>query len=319
MKTILKSGLFLLVFTTVMSTHIQSRETVTIASGGVAGVYFPTAVAICKLMHRSNYTNTRCKPSSTAGSIYNIDQLRNQTFDFALAQSDSQYMAISGDSSFKDHSPYVQLRSVMSLYSEPYTVLVKNNSDYQSFNDLKGSRVNFGSAGTGQHSTSKLLLELSGWTEADLKHAKTLPSDRQSRALCSGKIDAMIYIVGHPSDAVNEAIKLCGARLLPIEEVTVNRLINKYPFYKEVTIPGNSYQNNKKDITTFGVAATLLTDSKVSDDIVYHLVDAIFENLAIFKKLHPALGLLEPSEMTSDALTAPMHPGAKKYYQEKGS
>lgn len=289
---IIKNSTIALLFLA-MSLSINARELVTIGGGGVAGVYFPTAVAICKLMNR-NQSDMRCTPSSTAGSIYNIDQLRVGKFQFAMVQSDWQFLAAEGSEKLKNENPYEALRAVMSLYPEPFSILVKNQSSFESFNDLKGYRVNFGPKGSGQQATSDLLLQVAAWNETDLINVTDLSSEKQPRALCSGQIDAMIYIVGYPSHAVNEAISMCGARLIPVEELTINRLTYQYPFYRKVSIPGEIYKNNDESILTFGVGATLVTDASVNDDIVYHLVDSVFENLKIFKKLHPALKYLLP-------------------------
>jgi hypothetical protein len=139
-----------------------------------------------------------------------------------------------------------------------------------------------------------------------------------SKALCDNKIDAMMYVVGHPSGAIKEATTTCDSVLVNVRDADIKKIVDANSYYKFTDIPGGMYRGNDADTTTFGVAATLVTSSKVSEKAIYNLVKSVFENFDAFKKLHPAFGNLKKEEMIKDGLSAPLHAGAIKYYKEAG-
>ena len=145
-----------------------------------------------------------------------------------------------------------------------------------------------------------------------------LTSSEQSGALCDKKIDAYGYTVGVPNAGVAQATDGCKAYIINLTTPQVKKLVADNPFYAFATIPKGTYKTSKKDVTTFGVMASVVTSAKVSDDMVYNVVRAVFENLDDFKKQHPAFANLDPKKMIKDGLSAPLHPGAAKYYKEKG-
>ena len=132
------------------------------------------------------------------------------------------------------------------------------------------------------------------------------------------KIDAMIYTIGHPAAAITEATNSCDVKLVSVKGAPIDKLVADNSFYRVATIPGGMYKGNANETTTFGVGATFVTSAKVSDNVVYTVVKAVFDNFADFKKLHPAFANLDEKQMISDGLSAPVHPGALKYYKERG-
>ena len=128
----------------------------------------------------------------------------------------------------------------------------------------------------------------------------------------------MVYTVGHPSGSIQEATTACDSVLVNVTGEAVDKLISENSFYRSATIPGGMYRGNDGDTTTFGVGATFVTSADVSEDVVYTLVSAVFDNIEDFKGLHPAFGVLKPEEMATAGLSAPLHDGAAKYYKEKG-
>jgi len=161
-------------------------------------------------------------------------------------------------------------------------------------------------------------MEEMGWTMDKFALPAELKAAEQSQALCDGNIDAFFYTVGHPSGAIKEATTSCDSVLVNVDNAATEKLINENPYYREATIPGGMYRGSDEDVTTFGVAATLVSSTDVSEEVVYQVVKAVFENFDSFKRLHPAFANLEKEEMVSNALSAPLHPGAKKYYKEVG-
>jgi hypothetical protein len=292
---------------------------VTIGTGGVTGVYYPTGGAICRLVNKDRKEHgIRCSVESTGGSVYNINTIRAGELDMGVAQSDWQYHAYNGTSKFKDSGPFKELRAVFSVHPEPFTVVARADAGIKTFGDLKGKRVNIGNPGSGQRATTEVLLEAMGWTTDAFSLASELKAAEQSKALCDNKIDAMVYVVGHPSGSIKEATTSCDSVLVSVAGKAVNKLVSDNSFYRTATIPGGMYTGNDKDVDTFGVGATFVSSTAVPDDVIYNLVKAVFENFDSFRKFHPAFANLKKEEMVKDSLSAPLHPGAAKYYKEAG-
>ncbi len=295
------------------------EQTIRIGTGGKTGVYYPTGGAICRLVNRGTAKHgVQCTIESTGGSVYNLKAIRASRMDFGIAQSDWQFHSYKGSSKFKEDTPFDDLRAVFSVHPEPFTVVARRDSGINTFDDLKGKRVNIGNQGSGQRGTMDVLMAAKGWTIKDFELVTEFKSAKQSKAVCANKIDAMIFVAGHPSGTIKEATTLCDTKLIDVSGPVIEKLIADNPYYRVATVPGSMYQGNEKDVKTFGVGATLVTSKKVSDEVVYALVKSVFENLRRFKRLHPALGILKQEEMIKDGLSAPLHNGAIKYYKEMG-
>ena len=214
---------------------------------------------------------------------------------------------------------YSNLRAVFSVHPEPFQLIAGKGSGIKSWGDLKGKVVNIGNPGSGQRGTMEVLMDKHGTSMSDFKQATELTSSEQVGALCDGKVDAIGYTVGVPNGAIGQAIDGCGAHFVNLDSKVEKDLVNDNPFYAFANIPaGVFYSSQKNDAVTFGVMATFVSSADVSDDIVYEVVRAVFENLEDFKKLHPAFKNLDPKQMISNGLSAPLHDGAVKYYKEQG-
>jgi TRAP transporter TAXI family solute receptor len=210
------------------------------------------------------------------------------------------------------------LRAVFSVHPEPFTVVARKDSGIKKIEDLKGKRVNIGNPGSGQRGTMEVVMKAFGWTKDDFKLASELKSAEQSKALCDNKVDAMVFTVGHPSGSIKEATTSCDSVMVEVAGPKVDALVQKNDYYRTATIPGGMYRGTDTDTKTFGVGATFVTSCKVPDEVIYNVVKAVFENFDQFKKLHPAFSVLKKEEMIKDGLSAPLHPGAIKYYKEAG-
>ena len=294
-------------------------EFVTIGTGGVTGVYYPTGGAICRLVNKNRKQHgIRCSVESTGGSVYNLNTIRAGELDMGVAQSDWQYHAFHGSSKFENQGANKNLRAVFSVHPEPFTVVARKDSGIRDFKDLKGKRVNIGNPGSGQRGTMEVLMSALGWTKADFKLASELKSAEQSKALCDNKIDAMVFTVGHPSGSIKEATTSCDSVLVNVTGPEVEKLISDNDYYRKATIPGGMYRGNLQETVTFGVGATFVSSTNTSSKVVYQVVKAVFENFKSFKKFHPAFNHLKKKEMVKDGLSAPLHAGALKYYKEAG-
>lgn len=297
----------------------QEQKFVSIGTGGVTGVYYPTGGAICRLVNRGRKEHKiRCGVESTGGSVFNINAVRGGELEFGVAQSDWQFHAYNGTSRFEEQGAYEGLRAVFSVHPEPFTVVARADAGIATFEDLKGKRVNVGNPGSGQRGTMEVLMAAMGWTMGDFSLSSELQAAEQSQALCDNNIDAMVYTVGHPSGSIQEATTSCDSVLVTVQNDATAKLIEDNSYYRAATIPGGMYRGNDADVATFGVGATFVSSTDVPDDIVYEVVKAVFENIDQFRALHPAFANLDPKEMASAGLSAPLHPGAERYYKEAG-
>ncbi|MES9904876.1 MAG: TAXI family TRAP transporter solute-binding subunit [Sedimenticola sp.] len=302
-----------------VSTANAADSFITIGTGGVTGVYYPTGGSICRLVNKNRKSHgIRCSVESTGGSVYNLNTIRAGELDMGVAQSDWQYHAYNGTSKFKDKGANKELRSVFSVHPEPFTVVARADSGIKDFTDLKGKRVNIGNPGSGQRGTMQVVMEALGWTKADFSLASELKSAEQSKALCDNKIDAMVFTVGHPSGSIKEATTTCDTVLVNVTGPAIDKLVADNDYYRVATIPGGMYRGNDKDTMTFGVGATFVSSTNAPTDTVYQVVKAVFDNFDSFRKLHPAFANLKKAQMVKDGLSAPVHDGAAKYYKEAG-
>ncbi len=321
MKKMLLSLLVLAVTVAFVPVPEANAETkfVTIGTGGVTGVYYPTGGSICRLVNKTRKQHgIRCSVESTGGSVYNLNAIAAGELDMGVAQSDWQYHAYHGTSKFAKKGPNKKLRAVFSVHPEPFTVVARADSGIKNFMDLKGKRVNIGNPGSGQRGTMEVVMDALGWTKADFKLASELKSSEQSKALCDNKIDAMVFTVGHPSGSIKEASTSCDSVLVNVTGPAIDKLVADNDYYRTAVIPGGMYRGTPNDTKTFGVGATFVTSSDVPEEVIYQVVKAVFENFNDFKKLHPAFAHLKKEEMIKDGLSAPLHKGAIKYYKEAG-
>jgi len=301
------------------SAAVSETTFVTIGTGGVTGVYYPTGGAIARLVNKGKKEHgIRASVESTGGSTYNLNAIASGELEMGVAQSDWQYHAWNGTSKFKEKGPNKDLRAVFSVHPEPFTVVARADSGIKNFEDLKGKRVNIGNPGSGQRGTMEVVMEKMGWTKDDFKLASELKSAEQSKALCDNKIDAIVFTVGHPSGSIKEATTSCDAVIVNVEGPVIDALVKENDYYRYATIPAGMYRGNDQDAKTFGVGATFVSSSKVPEDTIYVVVKSVFENFDDFKKLHPAFVVLKKEEMVKDGLSAPLHDGAAKYYKEVG-
>lgn len=295
------------------------QKFMTIGTGGVTGVYYAAGGAICRLVNKDRAKHGfRCSVESTGGSVVNINTIKAGELDFGVSQSDVQFNAFNGAKQFEKDGKHTDLRSVFSIHPEPFTVLSRKEANITKFDDLKGKRFNVGNPGSGTRAAMDEFLASSGGKISDFGLAAELKADEHGAALCDNKIDGFFYGVGHPSANIQDPITTCGARLVPMTGPAVDKLVAANSYYAKVNIPGGLYAGHPNPTPTYGVLASFVTSAKVSDAAVYELVKAVFENFDEFKRLHPAFVGLDPKNMIKDGLSAPLHPGALKYYKEKG-
>ncbi|MGD8961065.1 MAG: TAXI family TRAP transporter solute-binding subunit [Desulfobacterales bacterium] len=294
---------------------------VTIGTGGITGVYYPTGGAIAKIVNKKkDQYGIRATVESTGGSVFNVNAVMAGDLEFGVVQSDRQYQAINAMAEWKDKGKQEDLRAVFSIHPEAINLVAAVDAGIETIDDLKGKRVNIGNPGSGQRQNSIDALTAVGIDYNSDITAESVKAAEAPGLLQDGRIDAFFYTVGAPSGAIKEAT--AGARkvrFVPVTGPGIDKLIADNPFYAKATIPISLYPGaeNDADIETFGVKATFVTSAKVPENVVYAITKEVFDNFDDFKKLHPAYAVLTKQNMM-EGLSAPLHPGAEKYYKEAG-
>lgn len=290
----------------------QADDPLIIATASPAGVYHVVGRALCRVVEMP------CRAQPSDGSSANLRALRRGELQLAMAQSDLHLYATLGTEGFRNDGPDEALRSVFSLHSEPFTLVVRRDAGIRDFEDLQQRSVNIGNPGSGQRGTMLRLMDARGWSRTNFRQTHDLPADQQSMELCHGNIDAMVYTVGHPNASVAQAIRLCDAEIVAVQGDFVDLLVDAYPYFTRASIPAGLYGPDQQAVETFGVKATLVTTADTDPDLVYRLVASVFDDFTRFKAAHPALGQLTPQAMIQEGLSAPLHEGALRYYREQG-
>jgi uncharacterized protein len=301
------------------ATAQAEEKFVTIGTGGQTGVYYVVGQSICRLVNRNQDEHgIKCTAPSTGGSIANLNAIATGEQDMGVVQSDWQYHAYNGSAPDTFPQANKELRAVFSVHPEPFTVVARQDSGIKTFDDLKGKRVNVGNPGSGARGTMEVLMDRLGWQMSDFSLAAELQSAEQAAALCDNKIDAIVFTVGHPSGTIKEATTSCASVLVEVTGPEVEKLVSDNAYYAKATIPGGTYDGTDADIVTFGVGATFVSSTKADEETIYQVVKAVFDNFDRFKRLHPAFANLKEQDMITNNLSAPLHPGAERYYKERG-
>ncbi|HIP76527.1 MAG TPA: TAXI family TRAP transporter solute-binding subunit [Psychromonas hadalis] len=317
-KTALKATLLGAAIMSSINAFSEEQKFVTIGTGGQTGVYYVVGQSICQLVNRNiKKHNIKCNAPSTGGSVANLNALSTGEQDMSIVQSDWQYHAYKGTSIFEGKGN-PNLRALFSVHAEPFTLVVRQDSGINSFDDLKAKRVNVGNPGSGTLGTMEVVMGAKGFKMTDFALKSELKAAEMASALCDNNLDAITYTAGHPSGAIKEASVACDSKIVPVVGPEIDKLIAEFPFYAEAIVPGGMYKGTPKDVKTFGVAATFVSSSTVDDETVYQVVKAVFDNFKRFKRLHPAFANLKESDMIKNALSAPLHDGAVRYYKERG-
>ena len=292
-----------------------------IATGEYMGRYYPTGGAIAEIVNnKQGEYGFRCIAKPTSGSVFNINAIMAGDMEFGIVQSDSQYQALKGLDEWKDKGPQKDLRTMFSLYTESVTLVASVDSGIKTIQDLKGKRVYIGEMGSGSRQNAMDALNAAGidW-KTDIKAIKIGKKTDAQSMLMRGELDGFFYTVGHPTTAIKFAT-VGVKKTLFVPMANIETLLYRYPYYVESFIPVSLYPQaaNTEDVKTFGVKATFVTSAKVPDQVVYAITKEVFENLGSLKYSDPTLNMLTKENMVKDGLTAPMHPGALRYYKEAG-
>jgi TRAP transporter TAXI family solute receptor len=301
------------------SVEAQDRTKLVIGTGAPGGVYHPLGSAICRLINLDAGANgLRCLAETSRGSVANINALKRRKVDFAVVQADVEQAAAVGADAFAGTGPARDLRAVLALHLEAFTVVARDGSGIARFEDLRGKRVSIGDVGSGQRMTAGRLLQAFGWTKKDFSEAAELGPVEQNEELCAGRLDAIFYFVGHPNGLIQDATARCHGHLVAVEGPAIDAILKAQPYLRPVVVPRGLYEGGDADTPTFGARAVLLTRADVPEAEVAALVDAVIGHFDVFRLLLPVLADLTPTELVPAAPLVPLHPGADSAFRKAG-
>ncbi|MBB5233062.1 TAXI family TRAP transporter solute-binding subunit [Deinococcus budaensis] len=295
----------------------QGNTFLTIGSGATTGVYFPVATGMAKLINDAG-AGVRANARSTGGSVFNVNALATGELDAAVAQNDIVYYAYKGTGiqAFQGKAN-TKLRTMAVLYPEVLHVIARRDSGINSIADLRGKRVVIGDLGSGTEQTARQVLETYNLGFDDLGQALRVSPAQGVSLMQDKRADALFYTVGVGASAISQIAQTVDVRVVPVGGNQAASLLKKYPFYVRFNIPARSYKGVGATVPSVAVQATLVTTTALSEDTVYRAMKASMGNQAALEALHPSLGAFT-YEKAVKGLPAPLHPGAVKFFREKG-
>ena len=311
MKKILSLALVLVMLFALAS--CGNAKTFTMGTGGTAGTYYAFGGVLGNQI--KNSAGITVTVVSTGGSADNITGINSGDYQLGTVQSDVMAYAWAGTRSFEKTGKIDSFRVIGGLYAEAVQ-LVTMNPDIKTVADLAGKKVSIGAAGSGVYFNAMDVLAAAGLTENDIIPQYQSFAD-SADALKDGKIDAAFIVAGPPTPAITELFTTNTAYLVPIDGELATKLMNDCPYYTVHTIPANTYKGQVADIKTVTVKATLIVSASASEDDVYNITKAIFDNIEEITKAN-AKGAELSIENATSGMTAPFHAGAAKYFAEKG-
>jgi TRAP transporter TAXI family solute receptor len=291
-----------------------AADNLVLGTGGTTGTYYAVggvmATVLNPVMEESSLTVT-----STGASKANIQLVDVGEADLAIVQNDVMYYAYTGTDLFEDEGAYETFSTVAGLYDETVQIITCN-SDIKSVEDLKGKTVSVGDAGSGVEFNAKQILAAYDMSFDDINVVNASFGD-SADSLKDGKIDAAFIVAGAPTTAVVDLATTKDVSLVQLDEEHIKKLQENYDFYTETVIPADTYKGISEDATTVSVRATLIASNDVSEDAVYELLKAMFDNQKDLIAGHAKFEFLNLEDAVK-GISVPFHPGAKKYFEEQG-
>jgi uncharacterized protein len=293
----------------------EKPDSIIIATGGTSGTYYPLGGGLAQIFTEKAKINSSAQ--STGASVENMRLLKDGQVDLAFTQGDIADYASKGAVMFKDTGAIKNLRAIASLYNETVQIVVPKDSPIKSVQDLKGKRVSVGAPGSGTEANALQMLEIYGLKFEDLGKAEHLDFGESSNHLKDGNIDAAFVTAGTPTAAVNELAATKGVNIVGMDDEHIKQLIAKYPYYAEQPIPIGTYPGFEQDVKTVAVKAQLVVRAELDETMVYNLTKALYENLDQMQKVHKKAEQIK-LETALEGVSLELHPGAAKYFAEKG-
>jgi uncharacterized protein len=288
-----------------------------IGTADVIGNYHPLGRAICRIVNATRRDHgLRCRAEPTEGSVANIEGVLAGTLDAGLAQSDTQYHARAGQPPFAGR-PQPKLRALFTVDRETFTLVARRDANVRTFDDLRGKRVAIGARGSGTRATMEQLMHASGVAPADFQSVVELRFVDLDIALCDGRIDAFVFVGGHPNASIADASTACPTRIVAIAGPAVDALVAAQPYYAKAEIRGGTYRGTDAAQPSFGMAATLVVSADMPDATAYAITKVVFEHFDDLRRMYPAMDVTTKADAARTGVL-PIHPGALRYFKEAG-
>jgi TRAP transporter TAXI family solute receptor len=292
---------------------VQAADHLVIATGGTAGTYYPFAGAMSNIWN-SKIKDMNVTAQTTGGSVENVRLINKKDVELALAQSDTLDQAWNGLEAFKE--PFKGMSAIATMFPEIVQIVVRADSPIKTFPDLKGKKVGVGAPGSGTEASYRQTLEAYGMKREDV-NSQYLSFAESAEAFKDKHIDAFYVIAGIPVSAIMDVSMQNEIRILPLSADITAKLIQKYTFLAAVKIPANTYRGQTEDVPTVAVNSVLIAGNQLKPEVVYNLTKVLFENQPQLAAAH-AKGKELNLQRAVTGVSIPFHPGAVKYYQEKG-
>jgi len=292
---------------------VYAADNLVLATGGTAGTYYPFGGAMAKIWN-SKIKDMNVTAQTSGASAENVRLVNKKEVELALVQSDTLDFAFNAKEAFKE--PLKAMNAVAVLYPEIIQVVVGAASPIKSIADLKGKKVGVGAPGSGTEANFRQLLDAYGMKKEDV-NAQFLSFSESAEAYKDKHIDAFIVTAGIPNAGIMDVATQNEIRILDIPADVAAKLTQKYPFLAAVKVPANTYKGQTAEVSTVAVNAVLICGSSLSEAMVYNLTKALFENQADLASAH-AKGKELNMKTAVTGVSIPFHPGAVKYYKEKG-
>lgn len=284
-----------------------------LATGGTAGTYYPYGGAMSKIWN-SKISGMNVTAQATGASVENVRLMNRDEVELALVQSDTIDFAFNAKEAFKEK--LTKMAAVAVLYPELIHIVIRGDLDIKSFSGLRGKKIGVGAPGSGTEANFRQLMDVHRMGKDDV-NTQYLSFAESADQFKDRRIDAFMVTGGVPTSAIMDVATQRDIKILPIEDTMLSILANKYPFLSAAVIPANSYKGVTADVKTAAVNAVLIVHPKLSTDVVYNMTKALFENQAELAAAH-AKGKVLSLQGAATGVSIPFHPGAAKYYKEKG-
>lgn len=291
----------------------QSPDRVAIATGGTTGVYFPLGGAFANIIS-DNVDDVTANAESTGASVENINLLNDGDVDFAMVQNDISYYAYEGIEMFEEEDPVENLRGLATLYPETIQIVADAGAGIESVEDLEGKTVAVGAPGSGTEANARQILAAHGLTYDDIT-PDYLSFSEASDNLRDGNVDAAFVTAGTPTAAITDLSTQHDVVLLSLSQEMIDEIIAEYPYYAQVEIPAGTYRNQDEPVDVVAVMAMLTVRAELSEDLVYDITKALFENLEDLENAHARGGDVS-LESALDGMSLELHPGTQRYFDE---
>ena len=293
----------------------EAQGRFTLATSQPGGSWYPMAAGLVS-MYNEKIPGTVWTVEKGGGSSNN-KTLSQEKIEFAWVSGDMLHYAREGKKPFDKPYDQTHFRSLVQLPASHSHWVVMKSSGIKSLAELKGKRVAVAKRGSSANQRGYQILSVYGITEADIKPS-FIGDEQASKALIDGRIDASIDFIAAPAPPVVGISTTHDIRLLEVEPDKLAALRKKYPYFAPMVIPGGTYRGIPNDVGALGVPGQYMTLDKVPDEVAYQAVKVLMENIEALKKIHPAFGRVTASPLIESITKHRLHPGALRYYKEKG-